>query len=72
MSIVARSSPEAAIFVQARQDEIEQFSARQSVWVAQEVQRSESPVQAVQTQMLGEPVLQLVFALGRVSAGCGR
>lgn len=71
MSIVSRSSAEAAIFVQTREDKLEQLSARQSFWVAQEVQRSESPVQPVQTQMLGEPVLNLVFALEWVSAGCG-
>jgi len=71
VSIVARSSAEAAILVQTREDEIEQFCTRQAVWVAQQVQRSESPVQAVETQMLGEPVLDFVFALEWVSAGCG-
>lgn len=38
--------------------------------MAKQVQRSQSPVEAVQTQMFSEPVLQLVFALERVSAGC--
>jgi len=33
------------------------------------VQGSQSPVQAVEAQVLGEPVLKLVFALERVSAG---
>jgi hypothetical protein len=35
--------------------------------MTQQVQGSQSPVQAVQTQMLGEPVLDLVFALEWVS-----
>jgi hypothetical protein len=69
MSIVAWRRPEAAILVQTRQDEVEELSTRQSIRMAQQVQRSQSPVQAVQTQVLGEPVLELIFALERVSAG---
>lgn len=70
MSIVSRSCAEAAVLMQTRKDKLEQFSARQGLRMAQQMQRSEPPVEAVQTQMLGEPVLQLVFALERVSAGC--
>jgi hypothetical protein len=33
------------------------------------MQRSQSPIEAVQAQVLREPVLQLVFALQQVSAG---
>lgn len=40
--------------------------------MAQQVQSGQSPVEAVQTQVLGEPVLDLVGALVRVSAGRGR
>lgn len=72
MSIVSRSCAEAAILAQTREDKLEEFCARQGVWMAQQVQRSQSPVQAVETQMLGEPVFELIFALQRVSAGCGR
>jgi hypothetical protein len=76
MSIVTGRSSEAALFVQTREDKVEEFSARQGVRMAQQVQRSEPPVEAVQTQMFCEPVLELVFALERVSAdpvaGCLR
>jgi hypothetical protein len=37
--------------------------------MAQQVQCSQSPVEAVEAQMLREPVLELIFALERVSAG---
>ena len=36
--------------------------------MTQQMQRSQSPVQAVEAQVLGEPVLQLIFALQQVSA----
>lgn len=36
--------------------------------MAQQVQSSQTPVQAVEAQVLSEPVLELVFALERVSA----
>jgi hypothetical protein len=39
--------------------------------VAKQMQGRQGPIEAVETQMLGEPVLELVFALGRVSAGAG-
>jgi hypothetical protein len=70
MSVVPRGSAEAAIFMQTGKDKFEQFSTRKSFGVAKQVQCSQSPVEAVEAQMLGEPVLELVFALERVSAGC--
>jgi hypothetical protein len=59
----------AAAVMQAREDKVENLSARKSTPVAQQMQRRQSPIEAVQTQMLGEPVLELVLALERVSAG---
>ena len=67
--IVPRSSAEATVLVQARKDKVEQLSTWQSVRTAEQMQCSQSPIQAVETQVLGEPVLELVFALKRVSAG---
>jgi hypothetical protein len=58
--------------MQTREDEFEKLPARKSLGMPKQMQRGQSPVEAVQTQVLGQPVLQLVFALGRVSAGsCG-
>jgi hypothetical protein len=69
VSVVPRSCAEAAILVQTREDEFEELPARKSLRLPQQMQRRQSPVEAVQAQVLGEPVLQLVFALERVSAG---
>jgi hypothetical protein len=72
VSVVARGCAEAAILMQTREDEFEELPARKSLGMPKQMQRGQSPVEAVQTQVLGQPVLQLVFALGRVSAGsCG-
>lgn len=68
MSIVARGSAEAPVLMQTRKDKVEDLTTRQGVWAAQKMQGSQSPVEAVEAQMLGEPVLELIFALGRVSA----
>jgi hypothetical protein len=68
VSIVARSSAKAASLVQTREDKVEDALTRQRVRLAEQVQRSQSPVEAVQTQMLREPVLELVLALQQVSA----
>lgn len=66
---MARCSTEAAIIMQTRDDKVEDGSAWKGVWVAQEMQGRQSPVEAVEAQMFGEPVLELIFALQRVSAG---
>jgi hypothetical protein len=69
--IMARSSTKAAALVQTREEEVKDAVAGEGVWVAKQMQGGQSPVQAVETQVLGEPVLELVFALGRVSAEAG-
>lgn len=66
---MARRSTEAAIIMQTRDDKVEDGSAWKGVWAAQEMQGRQSPVEAVEAQMFGEPVLELIFALQRVSAG---
>lgn len=71
MSIVAGGSAKASIIVQTREYKVEDFAAGQGVGLAQQMQGGQSPVEAVEAQMLCEPVLQLVFALGRVSADLG-
>jgi hypothetical protein len=63
VGVVARGSAKAAALMQARKDEIQNVCAREGVRVAQQVQGGQPPVQAIQPQVLGEPVLELVFAL---------
>lgn len=69
MGIMPRSSTETAIIMQTREDKVEDVTARESVWLSQEMQGRQSPIEAVETQMFGEPVFELIFALERVSAG---
>jgi hypothetical protein len=69
MGIMARCSTETAVIMQTRQDKVEDVSAREGVWVSQQMQGRQSPVEAVEPQMFGEPVLEFMFALERVSAG---
>ena len=69
---MARSSAEATIVVQTRAYKVQDLIAREGIRVSQQVQSGQSPVQAVEAQMLGEPVLELVFALERVSAAIVR
>jgi hypothetical protein len=71
VSVVARGCAEAAILMQTREDEFEKLPARKSLGMPKQMQRGQSPVEAVQTQVLGQPVLQLVFALAR-PAGAGQ
>jgi hypothetical protein len=69
VGIVCRSSAEATIFMQTREDKVKNALTWKSVGLSQEVQGRQSPVEAIEAQVFGEPVLELVFALERVSAG---
>lgn len=68
MSIVSRSSAETAVLVQTCTYEVQDLIARKGIWLSQQVQCSQSPIEAIEAQVLCEPVLELVFALERVSA----
>ena len=65
MGIVAWCGAKATRLVQTREDEVEDIVAGQGFGASQQMQGSHTPVQAVQSKVLGEPVLQLVFALLR-------
>ena len=72
MRVVARSCAEAAIVVQAAEDEIEDAFAWEGRWVAEEVERGEAPVDAAYAKMFGEMVFELIAALLWVSVSvCG-
>lgn len=75
MRIMSRGRPEAAILMQTREHKIDYLVARKGIRTAEQMQGRQSPVEAIYTEMLREPVLELVFALGATSAmetGCGR
>jgi hypothetical protein len=49
--------------MQARQHEVEHLAAREAVGLAEQMQCRQAPIQPVEPQVLGQPVLQLVFPL---------
>ncbi len=67
VGIMSRSSAEATVLVQTRAHKVQDAVAREGIWMSQQVQCSQPPVEAVEAQVLGEPVLELVFTLERVS-----
>lgn len=67
MCIVGRCCTKATALVQTREDESKNAMAGQSCGLAEQMQGGHAPVQAVQPEMLGEPVLELIFALRRRS-----
>ena len=69
VGIVTRGSTETAIWMQAREDKVKNAGSGKGIGMTEKMQGRQPPVEAVQAQMFGEPVLELVFALERVSAG---
>lgn len=63
MRIVSRSCTKSAVVVQTAEDIIEQALARQSIGVAEQMKRYQTPVDAAYAQVFGEMVLELVAAL---------
>jgi hypothetical protein len=64
---MAGSSTEASIVMQARENKLQNLLARQGVRMTEQMQGCQAPIEAVQTKVLGEPVLQLILALRRGS-----
>lgn len=64
VGVVARGGAETAAVVLAREHKVYGLAARQGVRVAQQVQGDEPPVDAVEAQVLGQPVV--IFVLARV------
>lgn len=62
VGVVARGGAEPAAVVLAREDKVYCFGAREGVRVAQQVQGDEPPVDAVEAEVLGQPVVILVLA----------
>jgi hypothetical protein len=60
MRIMPGRSPKTAILPLAAQHKRDGFVSRQSIGASKQVQGCEAPVKAVETQVLGEPVFELV------------
>jgi hypothetical protein len=60
---MAWGGAEAAALMQTREDEVENLCTRKGVGASQQMQGGQAPVQAVEPEVLGEPVVDLVFAL---------
>lgn len=68
MGIVSRSGAKASIIMQARENELDELITWERVRTTHQMQSCKTPIQAIETQVLGEPVLELLFALGGRSA----
>src|SRR5690606_295397 len=70
------SSPEAAILMLTRQHERYSLGSGERIWVSKEMERSQAPVDSIQSQVLGEPVVVVVLlgiqALDVLHVGRGR
>jgi hypothetical protein len=63
MAIMPRSGAKSSIGVWAGEYEVYGFGEGEGGRVAQQVEGGETPVEAVQAKMLGEPVFEFVFSL---------
>jgi hypothetical protein len=61
---------EAAALMQTRKDEFQNLSAREGIRAPQQMQSRQSPIQSVESEVLGEPVLEFVFALRWSECSC--
>ena len=72
MSIVAWSGSKTTTLMQAGKQKVQNALTRKGIRVSKQMQSRETPVQAVQAEMLREPVFQLVFALISGSASAAQ
>lgn len=63
MRIVSGSGSETTVYVLAGQDKLDGLVARQAFWMTEEVQSRQAPIDTVEAQVLGQPVVQLVTSL---------
>jgi len=60
---MARSGTKTSTLMLTRKDEFEGGVAGESFGVTQKMQSCQTPVDAVQSEMFGEPVLEFIFPL---------
>lgn len=69
MRIVTRRRPEASTVVHTRQNELDHTFAGESIGTTEQMARGQTPIQAVEAEVLCEPVFELISALrSRASA----
>lgn len=61
VGVVARRSSKATVFMLTRQDKVNGFLAGKPIRVPEEMECCQPPVHAVQSQVLSQPVVQLIF-----------
>lgn len=62
VGVVARGGPETPAVVLAREHKVDGVGAREGLRVSQKVKRCEAPIQAVESEVLGKPVIVFVLA----------
>jgi hypothetical protein len=60
---MARGSAKATILILTRENKLQGLVPGQSIWMAEEMKGSQSPVHTIQPQVFGQPVVELVFSL---------
>ena len=63
MRIMTWGCAETTVVMLARQDELDSLRSRESIRMAEKMQSRQAPVDAIQTQVLGEPIFQFISAL---------
>ena len=61
--IMTGGCTEATVVVLACEDELHCFVTGQGIWMAQKMKRGQSPIDSIQSQVFGQPVIELVFPL---------
>ena len=56
-------SAEASVCVLASEDEVNSFVTRQGLWKPEQMECSQAPVYAIQSQVFGQPIVELIFSL---------
>lgn len=72
VGVMAGSGAEAAAGVLAGQDEVDDLVSRQGVGMAQQMKGGQAPVQATDSKMLREPVIQVVMSLITGRQSCAK
>lgn len=67
---MARSWPEASVVMLTRQDKLDRLVSREGIRMSQEMESCQSPVDAIEAKMFGQPVFELIFPLLVMSIAC--
>jgi hypothetical protein len=62
---VTRSSTEPSIVILTSQNKVDGLVTRKGVWMAQKVKGCKTPIHPIESQVLSQPIVELIFSLGR-------